>query len=106
MRMAVPRSTAVIPVCSQTRWRLAALPAGRADRAEKAEGKIKETGTLSGRFLHLLLSAHCLGERRAAPWFWTSRAAMLRNALALRRFDRHHDRRTPDVRHSRPGARS
>ncbi|MPZ37139.1 MAG: hypothetical protein GEU95_03585 [Rhizobiales bacterium] len=105
MRIAFPRSAAVIPVCSQAGLRLAAFPAGRADRAEKAERKIKETGTMSGRFLKLLLSAHCLGEPRAAPWFWTLRAAILRKALALLGFGRHHGRRTPDFRQFRPEAR-
>ncbi len=33
------------------------------------EGKIKETGTTSARFLKLLLSAHWLGSPRAAPHF-------------------------------------
>ena len=90
MRMALPRLLALVPVCSQAGLRLAAFPAGRAERSEKAEGKIKETGTTSGRFLKLLLSAHWLGEPRTALWFWTLRAACLRNALALRGFDRHH----------------
>ena len=111
MRAAFPRSAVLIPVCSQAGLRLAAFGAeqagraGRAGRAEKAEGKIKETGTLSGRFLKLLLSAHWLGEPRAAPCFWTARAAILRKALALLRFDRHHGRRKPDFREFRPEAR-
>lgn len=61
------------------------------------EGKIKEDGTMSGRFWKLLLSAHWLGGPRAAPRFLTPRAACLRKALAMRGFDRHHDRRTPDL---------
>jgi hypothetical protein len=69
---------------------------GEAERAEGAEGKIKEDGTMSGRFWKLLLSAHCLGGPRAAPRFLTPRAAILCKALALLGFDRHHDRRTPD----------
>lgn len=105
MRMAYPRSAALVPVCSHACLRLAAFPVGRTDRAEKAEGKIKQTGTLSGRFVNLLLSAHCLGKPRAAPWFWTPRAANLRNALALQDFDRHHGRRTPDCCEFRPEAR-
>lgn len=60
------------------------------------KGKIKETGTTPAGFLRLLLSAHCLDGPQAAPWFWTPRAAILRNALALRGFDRHHGRRKPD----------
>lgn len=69
---------------------------GREERVEGAEGKIKETGTTSVGFLKLLLSAHWLDGPRAAPCFWTPRAAILRNALALLGFDRHHGRRTPD----------
>ena len=90
MRMAFPRPLALVPVCSQAGSRLAAFPVGGAERVGKAEGKIKETGTTSVRFLNLLLSAHWLGEPRAAPWSWTPRAAMSRNALALLDFDRHH----------------
>ena len=90
MRIAFPRPLALVPVCSQAGSRLAAFPVGRAERSEKAEGKIKETGTTSGRFLKLLLSAHCLGAPRAAPHFLTPRAAILRNALALLAFQRHH----------------
>ena len=90
MRIAFPRPLALVPVCSQAGGRLAAFPALRAKRAEKAEGKIKETGTTSGRFLKLLLSAHCLGAPRAAPHFLTPRAAILRNALALLGSGQHH----------------
>ena len=97
MRMAFPRPLALVPVCSQAGSRLAAFPVGRAETAEKAEGKIEETGTLSGRFPKLSLSAHWLGEPRAAPCFLIPRAAMLRKALALLDFDRHHDRRKPDL---------
>ena len=62
MSMAVPLSAAFVPVCSQARDRLAAFPVLRAGREEKAEGKIKETGTLSGRFLGKPLSAHCFWD--------------------------------------------
>ena len=96
MKVAFPRSAALVPVCRQAGLRLAAYRAGRAERAERAEGKIKETGTRSAGFLKLLLSAHWLGEPRAAPCFLIPRAAILRKALALLDFDRHHDRRTPD----------
>ncbi|CCJ07205.1 Hypothetical protein BN69_1754 [Methylocystis sp. SC2] len=34
-----------------------------------SEGKIKEDGTMSGRFRKLSLSAHWLGGARAAPHF-------------------------------------
>lgn len=105
MRAAFPRPAARIPVCSQAGLRLAAFGAGQAGRAKKAEGKIKETGTLSGRFLKLLLSAHWLGKPRAAPCFWSRSAAMLRNASALLGFDRHHGRRLHDFRQFRSEAR-
>lgn len=72
------------------------MRAGGAEKDERAEGKIKETGTRSAGFLNLLLSAHWLGEPRAAPCFLTARAAILCKALALLGFDRHHARRTPD----------
>ena len=96
MSMASPRAFGPLPVCSQARGRLTAFPAGRAKRAGKAEGKIKETGTTLAGFLDFLLSAHWLGEPRAAPCFLIPRAAILRKALALLEFDRHHDRRMPD----------
>ena len=90
MSMAFPRSFAPAPMCSQAGLRLAAFQAGRAKREGKAEGKIKETGTLSGRFLGKPLSAHCFGTRRTAPCFWASRAAIWRKALAFLGFDRHY----------------
>jgi hypothetical protein len=83
MRMAFPRPLALVPVCSEARLRLA-------ERLEKAEGKIKETGTLAGRFLGKPLSAHCFGAARSAPLFKPSRAATTRKALALQGFERHH----------------
>ena len=96
MSMAFSRSFGPFAVCSQAWGRLAAFPAGRAKREGKAEGKIKETGTLSGRFLGKPLSAHCFGARRTAPCFWVSRAAIWRKALALLGFDRHYSRISPD----------
>ena len=90
MRMAFPRPLALVPVCSQTGARLAAFPVGRAERSEKAEGKIKETGTSLVRFLGKPLSAHCFGAALAAPWFWPSRAASRLKALVLLGFNRHH----------------
>jgi len=96
MSMASSYFFGLLPVCSQPRGRLAVFPAGRAKRAGKAEGKIKETGTLSGRFLGKPLSAHCFGARRTAPCFWVSRAAIWRKALALLGFDRHYSRISPD----------
>lgn len=89
MSMAVLSSAAFVPVCSQAGDRLAVFPALRAEREEKAEGKIKETGTPLARFRGKPLSAHCFGAALAAPWFWTSRAATWRKALALQDFERH-----------------
>lgn len=90
MKMAFPRSTAVISVCSQADLRLAAFPAGGAGREGKAEGKIKETGTVGRRFQGMPLSAHCFGAVLPAPCLWTPRAAYRRKALVLLGFDRHH----------------
>ncbi|WP_048649045.1 hypothetical protein [Nitratireductor soli] len=92
MRTAFPRSAALIPVSSQAGLRPAAFPTGRAEKAEKAEGKIKEDGTISGRFWKLLLSAHWLGARFRHHGFEGRRAAISRNALALQGFERHHRR--------------
>ena len=89
MSMVSPRTFGPLPVCSQARGRLAAFPAGRAKREGKAEGKIKEHGTPSRQFGKFLLSAHWLAEPQAAPRFWASRAAIVRNSLALLGFDRH-----------------
>ena len=101
MSMASPRTFGPLPVCSQARGRLAAFPAGRAKRAGKAEGKIKETGTPLARFLGKPLSAHCFEARRTAPCFWASRAAIWRKALALLGFDRHSNRISADFPPSR-----
>ena len=90
--MAFPRPFALVPVCSQAGGCLAVFPVEGAERSGRAEGKIKETGTLSGRFLGKPLSAHCFGARRTAPCLWASRAAIWRKALALLDFDRHSSR--------------
>lgn len=105
MRVAFPRSARSVPVSSHAGFRLAGFPAGRAERAVKAEGKIKEHGTTSPMFSKLLLSAHWLGPPRAAPHFWMARAAIVCKALALLGFDRHHGRRTPDFPRFWPEAR-
>lgn len=94
MRAAFPRSAAQVSASSRAGLRPAGFGAGKAERAERKEGKIKEDGTMSGRFLKLLLSAHWLGEPRAAPRFLTPRAAISRKALALQGFERHHRRRS------------
>ena len=66
------------------------MKAGGAEKAGRVEGKIKEDGTMSGRFWKLLLSAHWLAGPQAAPRFWVSRAAIVRNPLALLNFRRHY----------------
>ncbi|WP_155983521.1 hypothetical protein [Nitratireductor aquibiodomus] len=105
MKTAFSRSARSVPVSSQAGSRLSEFPAGRAERAEKAEGKIKEHGTTSGQFSKFLLSAHCLAAARAARHFSAPRAACLRKALALLDFDRHHGREWPIFRGFRPEAR-
>ncbi|WP_334149192.1 hypothetical protein [Hyphomicrobium sp.] len=104
MKVAFPRSAALVSVCRQAGLRLTAYRAGRAERIEGAEGKIKETGTRSAGFLKLLLSAHWLDGPRAAPRFSMPRAAILCKDLAFLGFDRHHGRRTPDFLEFWPGA--
>lgn len=94
MSLRFPRSLAFVPVCSQAGLRLVAFPVGRAERSEKAEGKIKETGTMRRRFLGKPLSAHCFGAALAAPSLSTMRAAMARKALALLGFGRPHSRKS------------
>lgn len=66
------------------------MRAGGAERAGLYEGKIKEHGTMSGQFWKLLLSAHWLGGRFRHHGFEGPRAAILRKALALLGFERHH----------------
>ena len=66
------------------------MKAGGAEKAGRAEGKIKEDGTISGRFWKLLSSAHWLGGRFRHHGFEEPRAAILRKALALQGFERHH----------------
>ncbi|WP_319798683.1 hypothetical protein [Nitrobacter sp.] len=81
------------------------MKAGRADRAAKVERKIEETGTLSGRFPKLSLSAHWLGGRFRHYGFERLSAAISVNVLALLDFDRHHGRRLHDLRRFRPEVR-
>lgn len=90
MRPAFPRSAVLIAVFTQAGLR----PAGRAEKTKRAEGKIKEDGTIWGRFWKLLLSAHWLGGRFRHHGFEGPRAAILRKALALQGFERHHRRRS------------
>ena len=90
MSMALLRSFGPVPVCSQAGLRLAVFPAGRAKREGRAEGKIKEHGTSPRQFRKFLLSAHWLAGPQAAPRFWASRAAIVRNTLVLLGFYRHY----------------
>lgn len=98
------RSVRSVPMCSQTGFRLAVFLAGWAERSKRAEGKIKETGTMRWRFRGKPLSAHCFGEPRAAPWFWPPRAACLLKAFALEGFDWHHSPKSGGIPCSRPEA--
>ncbi|WP_238123322.1 MULTISPECIES: hypothetical protein [unclassified Xanthobacter] len=93
MRAAFLRSATLVSASSQARFCPAGFPAGGAEKAERAEGKIKEDGTMSGRFWKLLLSAHWLGGRFRHHGFEGPRAAILRKALAWLGFERHHRRR-------------
>jgi len=104
MSIAVSLSGGPHPVCSQAGVRLAAFSVHRAGKEERAEGKIKETGTPLARFLGKPLSAHCFGAARAAPWFGTPRAATSRKALALLGFERHHGPKSPAFRGFAPEA--
>ena len=90
MRAVFPRSAVLIPVSSQAGLRPTGFPAGKAEKEERAEGKIKEDGTMSGRFWKLLLSAHWLGDRFRHHGFEGPRAAISHKALALLGFERHH----------------
>jgi hypothetical protein len=68
------------PTCSG-KARLAATPAAEAERAGKAQGKIKETGTPWRRFLGKPLSAHCFPGAEVAPCFPGRGAVLTVNAL-------------------------
>ena len=98
MRAAFPRSAALVSASGRAGLRPAGFPAGGAEKTERAEGKIKEDGTMSGRFWKLLLSAHWLGGRFRHHGFEGPRAAILRKALALLGFERHHRRRSAGFR--------
>ena len=98
MRAAFPRSAALVSASGRAGLRPAGFPAGGAEKTERAEGKIKEDGTISGRFWKLLLSAHWLGGRFRHHGFEGPRAAILRKALALLGFERHHRRRSAGFR--------
>jgi hypothetical protein len=105
MMAVFPCSAGLVPVCRQAGFRLSAYWIGRAERDERAEGKIEETGTLTDRFPKLLLSAHWLGSRFRHHGLAARSAAIWRNALALQGSDRHHGRRLPDISRFWPEAR-
>jgi hypothetical protein len=99
------RVAAFIPVCRRQGRNPVQRQAGGAERAVRAEGKIKETGTMSARFLKLLLSAHWLGSPHAAPHFGEHSAGHSLNALALLAYQRHHSPKSGVSGRSRPEAR-
>ena len=104
MRTAIRRTARPVPVSSQAGLRPSGIPAGRTERAVRREGKIEGTGTMSGRFPKLLLSAHWLGRRFRHHDLERRSAAIPCNALALQAFVRHHGRRLPDFPRFRPEA--
>ena len=69
--------------------RLAAIPAAEEEKAGKAEGKIKETGTPRRRFLGKPLSAHCFRGADVAPCFPGRGAALDGKSLNLGGYLRH-----------------
>ena len=69
--------------------RLAAIPAAEAEKAGKAEGKIKETGTPRRRFLGKPLSAHCFRGADVALCFPGRGAVLCCKSLNLLRYLRH-----------------
>ena len=66
--------------------RLAAILAAEAEKAGKAEGKIKETGTPRRRFPGKPLSAHCFRGADVAPCFQRLGAALCGKTLNFRRY--------------------
>lgn len=105
MTAAFPRSATLVLASSRAGLRPAGFPAGGTEKAGRAEGKIKEDGTMSGRFRKLLLSAHWLGDRFRHHGFEGPRAAISRKALALLGFERHHGRGLPVFRRFWPELR-
>lgn len=70
--------------------RLAAIPAAEAEKAGKAEGKIKETGTPRRLFPGKPLSAHCFWGADVAPCFAGRGAALCGKSLNSRCYLRHY----------------
>jgi hypothetical protein len=69
--------------------RLAAIPAAEAEKAGKAEGKIKETGTPRRQFLGNSMSAHCFRGAEVAPCFQGRGAALAVSTLKSLGYLRH-----------------
>lgn len=90
MKTAGRRSLATVSVCRRIAWIPGQKPAGGAERAERREGKIKQSGTLSGRFGNLLLSAHWLASPRTALQLLVARAVHWLHTLAFLAFQRHY----------------
>lgn len=105
MKPAIGCDIGTVSVCRHIAWIPAQKPAGGAERAERREGEIKQSGTLSGRFEKLLLSAHWLGPLRTALHFLAERAAHSLNTLGLQAFQRHHGAERSMLTPSQPGRR-
>ncbi|MFZ5747146.1 MAG: hypothetical protein ACOY45_05740 [Pseudomonadota bacterium] len=105
MKTAIERDVASVSVCR----RIAGIPgektAGDAEKAERREGKIKQSGTLSGRLGEKLLSAHWLGLSRTALHFCGHGAVYSRNALDLLALHRHYHLKSGVLPGFRPGRR-
>tara|TARA_B100000378_G_C17967316_1_gene385760 strand:+ start:598 stop:882 length:285 start_codon:yes stop_codon:yes gene_type:complete len=76
-------SLALVPVCSEARLRLAALPAEKAERLEEAEGKITETGTVRRQFQGKPLFVYCFSAALAAPSFLESACLAMAQSLGF-----------------------
>lgn len=105
MKTAIRRDVASVSVCRWIAWIPGQRHAGEAKKAERREGKIKQSGTMSGRFGKFLLSAHSLGSARAALHFRANGAAHWLNTLALLKVERHYSLKRRIFARSRPGRR-
>jgi hypothetical protein len=105
MKTAIRRDVATVSVCRRMAWIPGQRQAREAKKAERREGEIKQSGTLSGRFGKLLLSAHWLGSLVPAPCFRARGAAGRLSTLALRRSGRHYHAKSAISAPVRPKAR-
>ncbi|TGY88775.1 hypothetical protein E5163_06455 [Marinicauda algicola] len=105
MKTAIRRDVASVSVCRRIAWIPGQRHAGEAKKAERREGKIKQSGTLSGRFGKKLLSAHWLGLSRTALHFCGHGAVYSRNALDLLALHRHYHLKSAVLSGFRPGRR-